>query len=327
VRAEDIVAIVFGEDESGARISLPVEPSEKCCIAGVSGSGKSYLAGRMAEQWLMAGLRVVVLDPVGTFFGLRTSFERDASGGMPIKIYGGAHMDEQLPQPAEMARRVATGEDWSCILDFSVMPFASVHWYAAEFLNALGALGPRIVAPVHIVVEEAPIFIPQTGSLSKCQRDCKAAFAQCARVYRNFGIGMTVVTQRAAAVSKDVLTQCGTVFAMRLAAKLDRRALMDWSASNASGVDVDAALARVAVAEPGHGVLLSPTWGGASVNGKSFKVLPRQTLHPDPRRLNENRSVELCAPPVAVSGKQNKPPSPWYALGEFAGRFLNRGTN
>src|SRR6266436_8648513 len=141
--------------------------------------------------------------------------------------------------------------------------------------------------------------------------------AQCARVYRNFGIGMTVVTQRAAAVSKDVLTQCGTVFAMRLAAKLDRRALMDWSASNASGVDVDAALARLALAEPGHGVLLSPTWGGATVNGKSFRVLPRSTFHPDARRLNENRSVELCQPPVGMASTQPNAPSIWESLGEI----------
>ena len=122
-------------------LSLPVEPSEKLEIVGVSGSGKSYLAGRMAEQWMVAGARVVVLDPVGISWGLRTSFERDPSGGMPIRIYGGAKMDEQLPQPGEMARRVALGEDWSAVLDFSCMPFASVHWYAAQFLNALGALG------------------------------------------------------------------------------------------------------------------------------------------------------------------------------------------
>ena len=60
-------------------------------------------------------------------------------------------------------------------------------------------------------------------------------------------VGMTVVAQRASAISKDVLTQCGTVFAMRIAAKLDRRALMDWCASNAADVDVDAALKKLSV--------------------------------------------------------------------------------
>ena len=68
---------------------------------------------------------------------------------------------------------------------------------------------------------------------------------------------------------------------------------------------MDAALARVAIAEPGHGVLLSPTWGGAAVNGKSFKVLPRSTFHPDPRRLVENRDVELRAHARSTAGRES----------------------
>jgi hypothetical protein len=103
---------------------------------------------------------------------------------------------------------------------------------------------------------------------------------------------MTVVAQRASAISKDVLTQCGTVFAMRIAAKLDRRALMDWCASNAADVDVDAALKKLSVMQPGHGMVLSPTWG-PEVSGKSFRALPRTTYHPDPRKLAQNRAVAL----------------------------------
>ena len=39
------MAIIFGEDASGTRVALPVEPSEKCCIAGVSGSGNRTSRG------------------------------------------------------------------------------------------------------------------------------------------------------------------------------------------------------------------------------------------------------------------------------------------
>jgi len=314
--------LTFGEDTTGTPIALPPEPSEKAAIIGVSGSGKSYLAGRMVEGWMMAGRRVAVIDPVGIFWGLRTGFDGDPENGMPIKIYGGMRMDEQVPQPAEAARRMVLGEDWSAVFDLSVMPFSSVHWWCAEFLNALGAMGPRLVAPLHLIVEEAPVLIPQTGALSRYSRDCKAAFSQCARVYRNFGIGMTVVTQRVAVVSKDVLTQCGTVFAMRLAAKLDRRALMDWVASNAADVDVDAALKQLSVAQPGHGIVLSPTWGGAAVSGRSFKALSRSTYHPDPRRLAENRVVELRAMPESrIIGRQRT----WVSsLGEKLGRAAVR---
>jgi DNA helicase HerA-like ATPase len=169
-----------------------------------------------------------------------------------------------------------------------------MHWWVANFLNKLGEMGPWIQTPLHLVFEEAPMLAPQTGSLY--QRDCKAAMAQCARVCRNFGVGMTVVAQRASAISKDVLTQCGTVFAMRIAARLDRRSLTDWVASNVADVDVDETLKQLSVMHPGHWIVLSPTWG-PDVSGNTFRSLPRTTYHPDPRKLAENRAVVLKAMP------------------------------
>ena|SRR2546425_305034 len=282
----------FGDDLAGGRLALPDEPSEKLAIVGVSGSGKSYLAGRLAEEWMVAGRRVAVLDPVGVWFGLRTGADGDPDAGLPVRVYGGQRMDEQLPQPREAAERIALAQDWCAVYDLSAVPFETVHWWTAALLNHIGELGPRIQVPLHLILEEAPVFAPQTGSLSRFQRDCKAAVAQCARVYRNFGVGMTVITQRAAAVSKDVFTQCGTMLAMRVAAKLDRRALMDWCASNAPGIDLDKELEKLSVASAGHGVVWSPTWA-PDVSGNCFRTLARSTYHPDPRRLAENRAVRL----------------------------------
>jgi hypothetical protein len=289
--------LVFGDDLAGGRLALTDEPSEKAAIIGVSGSGKSYLCGRFAEEWLVSGRRIGIVDPVGIHYGLRTGAEGDPKHGMPLTIYGGMRGDAKLPDPFAAAHRLALAHDSSCVYDLSCVTFEYLHFWVAHFLNHLGQMGPWIQTPLHLMFEEAPMLAPQTGSLSRCQRDCKAAMAQCARVYRNFGVGMTVVAQRASAISKDVLTQCGTVFAMRIAAKLDRRALMDWCASNAADVDVDAALKKLSVMQPGHGMVLSPTWG-PEVSGKTFKSLPRTTYHPDPRRLAENRAVALKALPM-----------------------------
>jgi uncharacterized protein len=292
--------LVFGDDLAGGRLALADETSEKCAIFGVSGSGKSYLAGRLAEEWLVSGRRVAVIDPVGIFYGLRTGAEGNPAHGMPLTIYGGMRGDANLPDPFAAAHRLALAHDTSCVYDLSAVTFEYMHWWVAHFLNKLGELGPWIQTPLHLIFEEAPMLAPQTGSLSRYQRDCKAAMAQCARVYRNFGVGMTVVAQRASAISKDVLTQCGTAFVMRIAAKLDRRALTDWCASNAADVDVDSALKKLSVMQPGHGMVLSPTWG-PEISGNTFRSLPRTTYHPDPRRLAQNRAVALSAPPPSLS--------------------------
>ena len=300
--------LAFGDDLAGERLTITDEPSEKCAIVGVSGSGKSYLAGRLAEEWMVAGRRIAIIDPVGIHYGLRTGAEGNPEHGMPLTIYGGMRGDAKLPDPFAAAHRLALAQDASCVYDLSAVTFEFMHWWVAHFLNHLGEMGPWIQTPLHLVFEEAPMLAPQTGSLSRCQRDCKAAMAQCARVYRNFGVGMTVVAQRASAISKDVLTQCGTVFAMRIAAKLDRRALMDWCATNAADVDVDATLKKLSVMQPGHGMVLSPTWA-PEVSGKAFRSLPRTTYHPDPRRVTENRTVELRSAPVL-----HRPASRWQSF-------------
>jgi len=113
------------------------------------------------------------------------------------------------------------------------------------------------------------MFCPQTGSLSRFQRDCRAAMNQMARVYRNFGIGGTFITQRAASMDKTVLSQCGSLAALRVAATSDRRALCDWSASNSTTDDMREALEKLSVAPVGHGMIWSPNWG--RMNGLPFK--------------------------------------------------------
>lgn len=302
--------LVFGKAQSDGRdVWLPDEPSEKMAIAGISGSGKSYRAMQIAEQWMRAGRRVVAIDPVGIWYGLRTGADGDPSGGMPIRIYGGTRMDEQVPQPDEAARRIVLGRDWSAIFDLSCMPFESVHWWCAEFLNTVGSMGPQVVAPFNIMAEEAPILFPQTGTLSKYQSRCKAAFAQCARVYRNFGVGMTVITQRFAATDKNIVSQAGTILAMRIAAKIDKRAILDWVQSSTAESDGQKILDGLATAQPGQGMLWAPTWGSSDMRAVRMSGVDRSTYHVDPRNRDRNLAVELCAPPRNVLAPAPQPTS------------------
>ena len=62
---------------------------------GRRGSGKTFAAGRLVEQVMGAGGQVLILDPVGTWYGLRLAAD-GKSPGISIPVFGGLHGDIPL---------------------------------------------------------------------------------------------------------------------------------------------------------------------------------------------------------------------------------------
>lgn len=308
--------LVIGDNGSGGKVWLPPEPSQKAAIVGISGSGKSYLAMRMAEEWLLAGENLGVLDPVGIWWGLRCGADGGPGGGMPIHVFGGLRGDHSLPEPWEAARFWAMESNPS-IFDLSTVTIEYMHWWVTRFVQKLGELGPWLRRPAHLAVEEATMIAPQRGSLSRHQRDCRAAVAQYARVYRNFGLGMTLITQRMASVDKDILNLCGTLFAMRMAAELDRAPIRDWCATNLGGLDINQTMRDLSVMPPGNGMLWAPGWAEGPLRACRFRTAARTTFHPDPRDPSRTRAAVLCQLPVPLVRAQRRP---WWEA--FIGPLL-----
>ena len=76
------------------RHPVPAEALEKhIAILGKMGSGKSNLAKTIAEDLLARGERVCVIDPTGTWWGLRLMADGNTPSGHPIVIFGGQHAD------------------------------------------------------------------------------------------------------------------------------------------------------------------------------------------------------------------------------------------
>lgn len=71
--------------------------------------------------------------------------------------------------------------------------------------------------PLLIVLEEAHIFLPQGGD-SAAHR----TIARIAKEGRKYGVGLCVVTQRPGEIESTVLSQCGTMIALRLTNNADR---------------------------------------------------------------------------------------------------------
>jgi hypothetical protein len=71
--------------------------------------------------------------------------------------------------------------------------------------------------PLLIVVDEAHRFLPEGGAGS-----CHRILMRVAKEGRKYGVGLTVVTQRPSEVDSTVLSQCGTMIALRTTSPQDR---------------------------------------------------------------------------------------------------------
>ncbi|MGA2070623.1 MAG: ATP-binding protein [Sedimentisphaerales bacterium] len=74
--------------------------------------------------------------------------------------------------------------------------------------------------PLMIVLEEAHLFLPEGGS-----GPAHRTIGKIAKEGRKYGVGMTIVTQRPGEVDSTVVSQCGTMVAMRLTNRTDRSAV------------------------------------------------------------------------------------------------------
>ena len=222
-------------------------------ILAVRGAGKSNTAAVMAEEMFACGLPFVVIDPVGSWYGLRSSADGKAPG-LPIPIFGGKHGDLPLERTAGLLlAQIVVNQRLSCVLDLS--GFDSEAAKKAFLLDFAQELYRRNEDPLHLFLEEADDFIPQKPMRDETK--LLRAFENIVRRGRSRGLGVTLITQRSASINKNVLTQVETLVAMRTTGPQDINAIEAWIKYHAQGKDVLASLAGL---QDGEAWLWSPHW-------------------------------------------------------------------
>lgn len=192
-------------------------------VLGKRGGGKSGGLKVMMEELVKVGLPFVAFDPVGIMWGIKSSLDGKGAG-LPVLVFGGSHQDLGLDRHA--GAQVAVGivqANISCIIDFSEEPKAAYREFVRDFCLKLMAINetPRLV-----FLEEAPELVPQ-----KIRPDGAETFDAVERLVsrgRNKGIGVVMVSQRAATINKDVLTQVDALMIFGLTSPQDRKALTEW---------------------------------------------------------------------------------------------------
>jgi hypothetical protein len=209
----------------GDGLTLPLDAAtDTFAIVGMRGAGKSATGRRMAEQMYANGLPFVAVDPVGKWFGLRSSADGKAPG-IPIPILGGRHGDIPLERDAgALVADLIVDSRLSCILDLWLFPTEAdkVH-FLTEFCKRLYR---RNEEPLHLFLEEADDYIPQNIYAEKAR--LFRAFEDVIRRGRANGLGCTMITNRTQGLNKAVLEMTGTMIAMRTTGPRARHVIEDW---------------------------------------------------------------------------------------------------
>ena len=135
--------------------------------------------------------------------------------------------------------------------------------------------------PLMLVLEEAHTYLGRENS-----GGAATAVRRIAKEGRKYGVGVMIVSQRPSEVDPTILSQCGTIFAMRLANDIDRGQVAGASSDNLKGL---------------FDILPILRTGEAIIVGEAVS-LPIRTLIDPP---DKNRRPDSGDPRVVVRGNPN----------------------
>jgi|GEM_PF-403968 len=237
-------------------LALPLDAvTQTFAILAKRGVGKTYTLLVMAEEMLAAGQQIVVVDPVGVCWGLRTS--ADGRGpGYPIVIVGGEHGDVPLESTGgRLVADLVVNDRVSLVIDLSLLRKAEQVRFMADFAAELYL---RNRQPLHVFLDEADEFAPQKPG--KDQLRMLGAIEDLVRRGRARGLGLTMATQRSAVLNKNVLTQIEVLIAMRTPAPQDQKAIDAWIQIHGTPEERAELMASLASLEIGTAWFWSPGW-------------------------------------------------------------------
>lgn len=237
----------------GTDLSLPLDCiTQTFGILAVRGAGKSNLAAAMAEEMYTAKLPFVVIDPVGSWFGLRSSGDGKGAG-LEIPIFGGRHGDVPLERGAGvLLADLIAAQRMTCVLDVSEFSEGDKIKFLIDFAERLYR---KNTEPLHLFLEEADDYAPQRPF--RDQARLLGAWENIVRRGRARGLGITMITQRSASLNKNVLTQIETLFVLRTTSPQDRAAIEAWVKYQGGAPEMLKTLPELAA---GEAWVWSPSW-------------------------------------------------------------------
>lgn len=260
-------------------INLPLDiVTQTVAILAKRRVGKSYTMRRIAEQLLEANQQVVIVDPKGDQWGIRSSAD-GKKPGFPIVILGGEHGDAPLEvNSGEVVAKLVVEEHVSILIDLSSFRKHEIATFMAIFLENLYRLKAQEKhrTPVMLIVDEADAVAPQKPQ--KGEERMLGAIEDVVRRGGQRGIGCILVTQRSAVLNKNVLTQAQMLIVLRTIAPQDLSAMKAWIDVHGTLEEGKALMASLPSLPIGQAWFWSPGWPTDKGIFQLSQVLPISTF-------------------------------------------------
>ena len=259
----------------GTGLTLPLDAvTQAIAFLGRRGSGKTYAAMKLAELMLAADAQIIALDPVGVWSGLRT--KADGTGvGFAIPLFGGLQGDVPLePTGGALVADLLADRGISAVLDVSQMASGEQAQFAYAFATRFFQRKKASASAVHLFIEECQEFVPQNvqGGSGGFEAKMLHAFERLIKLGRNFGIGVSLISQRPQEVNKKALNQSELLLAFQMTGPQERKAMQAWISDKGIAEDLNQVLPYLKTGEP-H--VWSPQWLEIS---KATRILPKRTF-------------------------------------------------
>lgn len=276
-------------------LALPLDvATQKLAWIGTTGSGKTYGALKLAELMWHAGIQFAAIDTMGIWFGLRLRSD-GVNEGIPVTVFGGQHGDLPIrPVDGALIAEVIVHEGISAVIDVSGFETdADKARFASDFADRLYRLKTTNPSAIHLFLEEAHEFIPQSPMGNETMM--LHHFNRIWKQGRNFGIGGSIITQRPQDVAKKSLELSAAVFAFNTSGSNTLDAMVKWLRDVPDVKD----LPKLPMGKDAEFMLYSPSW--LNRHGR-FKILPRETFHAsyDPYTSHPVDTGDRRLAPVAV---------------------------
>jgi len=205
-------------------------------ILGKTGSGKTFASKVIAEYLLQKKSRVCIIDPTSAWWGLRSN-AAGTGPGFPVIVFGGEHADVPITDHhGETLGEIIGTSNLPCVIDTQAMTVGERTRFFGAFAESLFR---KNKGPLHLIIDESHVFMPETGRGIRDPEAAKMVHAgnNLVSLGRSRGLRIILISQRPAKLHKDSLTQCEGLIVMRLIAPQDRKAVAEWVSTTAAKTD------------------------------------------------------------------------------------------